>query len=84
MSIVASSGKTNKVNLSMLRGKTFFREVAQPRAIRKASRIDGKKLSRKAVILARRKLNQRLRLALVISLIYLIFVVGVAYASGGI
>jgi hypothetical protein len=81
MSIVASSGKTYRVNLSMLRGKTFFREVAQPRAIRRSSTIDSNRLKRKALVIARRKLNQRLRLALVISLIYFLFVIGIAYTG---
>ena len=82
MGIAASAGKTNKVNLSLLRKKSFFREIAKPRAIRKKSKIDGNALKRKAIILARRKLNHRLRLILVGSLIYLGFVLSYAYFIG--
>lgn len=73
MSLVSSQERTNRANLSLLRGKTFFREISNPRAKRIASKLDGVNLKRKAVILARRKLNHRLRLAFVLSLIYLIF-----------
>ncbi len=79
MGMASSSWKTNTANLSLLRGKSFFREIAEPRAIRRKSKIDGYALKRKTVILARRKLNHRLRLILTGSLIYLAFAVSYAY-----
>ncbi|MBO6792548.1 MAG: hypothetical protein JJ895_01465 [Balneolaceae bacterium] len=78
MSFVSSQERTNRANLSLLRGNTFFREISNPRAKRIASKLDGVNLKRKAIILARRKLNPRLRLAFVLSLIYLIFALAFA------
>ena len=73
MGIASDTGKMLKFNNSLLRKKSFFREIAAPRAIRKASRIDGTRLERKAIILAKRKLKHRLTFAVTLSLILFAF-----------
>ena len=78
MGFAAQAAKTYEQNRQMLRSGTFFKKLSQSLAIRKPSKIDGNRLMRKAIILARRKLNHRLRLALVFSLIYLAFAFSIA------
>lgn len=79
MGFVQHAAKTYEQNRKLLREKSFFREIAKPRAIRRKSKIDGNALKQKAIILAQRNLNHRLRLILAGSLIYLAFVISYAY-----
>ncbi len=51
MGIWAETAKTNKYNLSLLRKKSFFKDIAEPRAIRRTSIIDPQILKRKSKIL---------------------------------
>lgn len=74
MGIVDCSGKINRYNLSLLHKPSYFREIAQPRAISKNSVIDPNQLKRKAIIIAQRKLNRKLLLVTVGSLMIFVSV----------
>ena len=74
MGFVQHAAKTYEQNRNMLRSKSYFKEIAQPKAVRKPSTINSQNLKRKAIIIARRKLTHRLTFSIVLSLIILMFV----------
>ncbi len=76
MSAAIETAKIMRQNISMLRKKSFFRDVVQPRSIKKRSVINPKNLKRKALIIANRKLRYRLTLSIIISLIAFLFLLG--------
>ena len=74
MGFAAHAAKTNENNLSMLRKPSYFREIASRNTSIRRSRIDGTNLKRKTIIIARRKLNQRLTFSIVMAFIVFLFV----------
>lgn len=73
MGFAAHAAKTNENNLSMLRKPSYFRDIATRNTTLRHSRIDGSNLKRKTIIIARRKLNQRLTFSIVVALIIFLF-----------
>lgn len=74
MGFVQHAAKTYEQNRKMLRIKSFFKEVAKPKPILHPSKIDTSQLKRKAIIIAQRKLNRKLLLVTVGSLMIFVSV----------
>lgn len=74
MGIVYSATKINRSNLSMLHKPSYFKEIARPQSVVRNSVIDENQLKRKAIIIAQRKLNRKLLLATVGSLMIFVSV----------